>query len=154
MRAQVVDRHLGVIGVEREELLLQSLSLLLGQELVQRVEVEGHRDQLAVDAGQHLVLVLAPVGELREVGEDFRRVGPKDVRPVDVHQDAGVVRAVVHVAADVLAAVEHDHPLVLLAGQALGEDGAGKAGPHDHCVKALRHSVFLIGGSVTARRPS
>ena len=47
------------------------------------------------------MLVGTPIRELREMVEDLLRIGMEDVRPVLVDQQAGIVVAVIGVAADV-----------------------------------------------------
>ena len=105
-------------------------------EAIDRVEVDPHRQQLAVDAGEHAVLVRPPLGELRQVLEDVGRVGVEDVRPVGMDEDAGVVVAVVRVAADVRALVDDEHALAEDVGEPFGEHAAGEAGADDEGVEA------------------
>ena len=60
----------------------------------------------------------------------------KDVRAVLVDQPPGPVQAVVGVAADVVPALQDQHPLSAL-GQLPGADRAGIAGAHDQRVKCM-----------------
>ncbi len=55
----------------------------------------------------------------------------KDVRPVAVDQDPRVVELVVRVAADMVAAIEDEDPLVELVRQPFRDDATGEAGA-DH----------------------
>jgi hypothetical protein len=88
----------------------------------------------AVHLAQHPVLVEAPFRELGEVIEDRLRVGVEDVRAVLVHQDAGFVVAIVGVAADMVAPVDHENPLVALAREAFCQNAACEAGADDQPV--------------------
>ena len=98
-------------------------------------EVDRDRQQLSVDPRQHAMLVRAPLGELRQVVEDVARVGVEDVRPVLVHEDAGLVVVIVGVAADVRAAVADQHLLARVGGQPLGDRRAGEAGADDQVIE-------------------
>ena len=82
------------------------------------------------------MLVRPPLGELRQIVDDLLAVGVEDVRPVLVIQDAGLVRLVIGIAADMRPPVDQQHPRAVLAGQALGKNRAGKAGPDDEIIVA------------------
>ena len=69
------------------------------------VEIDRHRQELAVDAGEHAVLVLAPGGEARKIIENLLRVRMENMRSVFVHEDAGGIVMIVGIAADVTAAI-------------------------------------------------
>ena len=77
------------------------------------------------------MLVGTPIRELREMVEDLLRIGMEDVRPVLVNQQAGIVVAVVGVAADVRPAVDDEDALVALARETFRKHAAGKAGADD-----------------------
>ena len=104
-------------------------------QLVDGVEVDRDRHQLAVDPGAHAMLVGTPVGEAREIGEDLARVGVEDVRPVLVDEHAVLVVVVVGVAADVRPLVDEQDGLVQLRGQPLRQDAAGETGANDQIVE-------------------
>ena len=59
----------------------------------------------------------------------------EDVRAVGVDEDAGVVVAVVGVAADVRALVDDQHAQAQLAGEPLRQHAAGEAGADDEVVE-------------------
>ena len=61
-----------------------------------------------------------PVGELREIFADFRRVRAEVVRAVGVGEDAVVVVAVVGIPSDVGALFDDEARLAELCGQPLG----------------------------------
>ena len=113
-------------------------------EAVDGVEVDRHRQLLAVDAGQHPVLVGPPLGELRQVLEDVGRVGVEDVRPVGVDQDAGVVVAVVGVAADVRALVDDEHALAAQLASRSARTLPAKPAPTTRVSKPLRPGIALV----------
>ena len=94
------------------------------------------------------MLIRPPLGEPRQVVEDVARVGVKDVRPVLVDQDAGLVVVVVGVAADVRALVADQDVLAGMRGQPLGDRRAGKAGADDQVVE---HVMSLMAGRQTGR---
>ena len=75
-------------------------------------QVDRNRQQLAVDARLHAMLIGPPCREPAQVLVDLARIGVEDVWPVAVDQDAGAVVAVVRIAADVHALVDHQHFLV------------------------------------------
>ena len=79
-------------------------------ELVEGRAVDRHRQQLAGDAGQHPVLVGAPAGEARQIGEDLLAVGVEDVRAVAMDQDPVLVRRVEGVAGDMRPPVAEEDP--------------------------------------------
>jgi hypothetical protein len=115
---------------------------------VDGVEVDRHRQLLAIDAGEHPVLIRAPLGELRQVLEDVGRVRVEDVRAVRVDQDPRVVVAVVGVATDVRALVDDENALVALAGQPLGEHAAGETRTHHQGVEAGAAGNGVAQGAV------
>jgi hypothetical protein len=112
------------------------------EQRIERGQVDRDRYPMIVDLGQHPMLVRAPLGETRQIVDDARGIGMKDVRPVAVDHDARRIQMVVGVAADVITAVDHQHVQAQACGQALGNDAAGKAGTH--------HQV-IIGASIAVR---
>ena len=75
-------------------------------EAVESVEIDGHRQQLAVNARQHMMLIRSPLRELRQVLENFQAVGVKNMWPVPVNEDAVLVVMVERVATDVGATID------------------------------------------------
>jgi hypothetical protein len=81
------------------------------------------------------MLILAPLGESRQVLEDVARVGVKDMRPIFVDQDAVVVVLVVGVAADMRTLVDDQHLNTRPGGEPLGQDTTGEAGTNDQVIE-------------------
>jgi len=104
--AQLHDGDLLVLPKGRDELLVESLALLLAKGKFERGVVEGHRHKRAMDVGEHLVLVVRPVGEAREVLVHAVVEGVVDVRTVLVDEYARVIDVIVGVAPDVVAPFE------------------------------------------------
>ena len=63
------------------------------------------------------------------------------MRAVLVDQQAGLVVAVIGVAADMGAAVDDEHALVALARETLGKHAAGKAGADDQPIIHAAYSA-------------
>ena len=82
--------------------------------------VEGHRHERAVDVGEHLVLVVGPLGEAREELVHALVHGVVDVRAVLVDEDARLVDVVVGVARDVVAALDDGDLEAARLGEATG----------------------------------
>ncbi len=66
------------------------------------------------------------------------------MRAVFVDQDAVIVVMVVGIAADMGAAIHNQNFLAGLRGQSLGNDTAGKPGPHNEIVEHDVISSFLF----------
>src|SRR5690606_12847581 len=139
--AHRVDHHV-LAGADVLAWLAHLVEVALDAVLVQRqpiepvhgVDVDRQRHQLAIDTGQHPVLVRTPFGEAGQIVEDALAVGVEDVRPVGMHQHAMRVGAVVGVAADMVALVDHDD-LAALLGQFTCHHGAAESGAHPHDVR-------------------
>lgn len=102
-------------------------------ETINRVLVDGDGKKLAINAGKDTVFVGHPVGEAREVVDHALGVGVKDVRAVAMDEDAVGVGFVVGVAANVGTLVD-DQNLLASAGEAFGDDAAGKASADNYKV--------------------
>ena len=87
------------------------------------LDVTMYRDDLR----QHPVLIRPPPRKLREMLEDRRGIGVKDVRPVAMYQHAVLVQFVVGIAGDVRAFVDDVHVVACL-GEFARHDAAGIAG--------------------------
>src|SRR5438132_6800580 len=96
-------------------------------ETVDRVQVDWHRNQLAVNLRKDSVLIRTPAGEERQILEHLARVRVEDVRPVLVDEHASIVVAVIGVAPDMIAPVDDQNFLVCLAGKSLGQHATSKA---------------------------
>src|SRR5690606_6726289 len=85
---------------------------------------------------EHPVLIVGELGELVDVVPDplVRRV--EQVRTVTVDLDAGLrLRFRVRVAADVVPSLQHQHPLVELAGDTFGHRQAEETGTDDNQIE-------------------
>src|SRR5688572_31102262 len=77
------------LGDRFEELLELKRGVVRPVHAVHSVEIDRNRQQLAVHAREHSVLVRTPVGELRQILVDVARVGMEDVWPIIVDENAG-----------------------------------------------------------------
>ena len=75
------------------------------------------------------MFVGSPGGEAGEVVDDARGVGVKDMRPVAMDQNPGLVDLVEGVAGDMITPVDQQHAAPQTRGDLLGHNGAGEAGP-------------------------
>ena len=100
------DGNLFVLAESGHELLVKTLALLFAKGKLKRRVVEGNRHKGTVDVGEHLVLIIGPIGETREELVHAFVGGVIDVRAVLVDQDARLVLVVVGVARDVVAALK------------------------------------------------
>ena len=140
--AQLHDGDLLVLAEGVHQLLVEGLAALITEGQLKGGVVEGDRHQGAVHVGQHLVLVGRPLGEAGEVLVHAVVVGVVDVGAVLVHQDTGLVLVVVGVAGDVVAALQHAHPVAAGLSQATGADGTSIARANDENVVLLRVEVL------------
>ncbi len=153
LASHLADDHV-LAGLDRIALLGHGsekfLHLKRGQvqavHLVDRVQIDRHRQELPVHAGQHAVLVPAPLGELREVIEDLARVRVENVRAVFVHEHARVVVMVVGVARDVVAAVHDEDLFVANARQPFGQHAARVTRPDDQIIKSHEDKRVEMSG--------
>ena len=152
--AQLGDGHLALVAERVHELLREARGLLLAEGDLHGVLVERHGQVGAVPVGQHLVLVVAPFGEAAHVVEGALVVGVEDVRPVAVHEDAGLVGLVVHVAADVRALLHHEHALAAALGQLARHDAAREPASHYEGVHLVDIDVLEIAVLHTHGAPS
>ena len=132
---QLVDGHLPLVAEGGDELLNEAGGLLGAEGDLHGVLVEGHGHVGAEPIGEHLVLVTRPFREAGQVIVGLLAVGVEDVRPIAVHEDAGLVILVVGVAGDVIALLDDEHAQPPLLGQLAGGHGTGESGADDHRVK-------------------
>ena len=69
--------------------------------------VEGHGHKGTVDVGEHLVLIIRPLGKARQEIVHALVKGVIDMRTVLVNQDSGLVSAVVGIARYVATALQN-----------------------------------------------
>src|SRR5439155_8057054 len=126
-----------LLGAAGQKFLHLEGSQVKAVKLVDRVEIDRNRDQLPIDAGQDLVLVLPPFSEAREVIKYFFAIGVEDVRAVFVDENASIVKMVVGVSSNVRPAIDQQHLLARTARDPLGQHAAGISGAHDQIVEHL-----------------
>ena len=123
------------LGHRCEEALQLQRRVARAIQLIDGVQIDRNRHQLAVHRRAHPMLVGPPVGEPRQIPEHFRGIGVEDMRSILVDQNAVLVVIVEGVAADVRPLVADQHALAGMSGQTLGDGGAGKAGADDQVVE-------------------
>ena len=127
-----------------EELLLQPVGLLGREGHVERGQVEGDRHVRAVDVGQHPVLVVPPLGEPAEPVVHPLAGGVEDMGAVLVNEHAAFVQAVVGVAAHMVPALQHQHPLSAALRQLPGRHRARVARADHQTVKGPLHPLSSL----------
>ena len=100
-----------------------------------------------IHAGKNAVLVLAPLGESREVIKYLAGVGVKDVRPVLMHEDAVFIVVIVRVAADMRAFVAEDHFFVGTCRESFREHAPGKPRTDNQVIEHTSPRVFEMNRS-------
>ena len=105
------------------------------------------------------MLIGPPVGEARQIVEHFARIGVKDVRTIAVDQDARRILLVIGVTRDMRTAIDDQHPLAPIRGEALGHYRPCEARPDHNAVvaRAGRHNrvdrrQHRRGGVIPRRR--
>ena len=99
------------------------------------VRLIGIGTRLALDIGEHAVLVGPPLGEAREVVDHgTSALVWKDVRAVAMDEDAGGIGRIVGVAGDVVAPVDDEHAPARIRRHPLGQHGAREARADDEDV--------------------
>ena len=152
---QLQDGHLPLGAVGLQQLVPQPPALLPAEGRLQGGEVEGHRvghpptGLLVGEVGDDPVLIVPPGGEPGEVVKHPAAIGVEDVGAVLVDEHSRLVQAVVGVAADVVPALQHQHPLSAPLCQLPGDHRPGEARPHHQGVKGMcqiRSRLFLTVG--------
>ena len=134
--AQLENGNLLVLTKGLDELAVEGLAALLAKGELEALVVERDRHESAVDVGEHLVLVVGPLGEAGEELVDAVALGVVDVRTVLVDQDARVVDVVIGVARDVVATLDDGDAEAAGLGKAACADGASVTGTDDdHVVR-------------------
>ena len=136
--AKLHDRHLLVLAEGVHELLVKPLAPLLAEGELEGAVVEGDRHERAVDVGEHLVLVVGPLGEAREELVHALAHGVVDVGAVLVHEDARLVVVVIRVTGDVVATLQDGDLEAAGLRKAARAHGAGVSRADDDGVIAVR----------------
>ena len=95
--------------------------------------------------GQHLMLVGSPIGEAGKVVVSLLAVGVEDVGAVGVHQNPGVVNAIVHVAAHVRSFLDYMYPHPSALCKFAGHYAASKAASHNNGINS--GEVYICVGN-------
>ena len=134
--AQLHNGHLDVLAKGLHELLVQLLAALIAKGELKARMVKGHGHEGAVDVGEHLVLVVRPLGKARQEVMDALVKSVIDVRTVLVDQDSGLVSAVVGITRDVAATLQNGNTIADSFGKTAGANGTGITGAdNDHVVR-------------------
>ena len=136
MQKDVLVDVIDVLAKGLHELLIQLLAALVTKgELKARV-VKGHGHEGAVDVGEHLVLVVRPLGKARQEVVHALVKGVVDVRTVLVDQDSRLVSAVEGITRNVATALQNGNTIADSFGKTAGANGTGITGAdNDHVVR-------------------
>ena len=133
---QLHNGHLDVLAKSLHELLIQLLAALIAKGELEARVVKGHGHKGAVDVGEHLVLVVRPLGKARQEVMDALVKSVIDVRTVLVDQDSGLVSAVVGITRDVAATLQNGNTIADSFGKTAGANGTGITGAdNDHVIR-------------------
>ena len=98
--------------------------------------VKGHGHKGTVDVGEHLVLVVRPLGKARQEIVNALVKGMVDVRTILVDQDSRLVSAVEGIARNVATAFQNGNTIADSFGKTAGANGTGITGAdNDHVVR-------------------
>ena len=135
--AQLHNGHLDVLAKGLHELLIQLLAALIAKGELKARMVKGHGHKGAVDVGEHLVLVVRPLGKARQEVMHALVKGMVDVRAILVDKDSGLVSAVIGIARNVATALQNGNTIADGLGKTAGANGTGITGAdNDHVVRA------------------
>ena len=129
MLPKLQDRHTALQPKCIDELLLQCIRLLLLIYHMKGVQVEGHRDQLAMDICHNLMSKCIPVRKTREIVIRFLLLCMENVRSILVDQDSMFILLVIAVAADMVFLFQYQNLPALLLRQDSGSGSAGVPEP-------------------------
>ena len=139
---QLQDGDLHVLAERLHELGVQLLAAFLAERKQQALVVEGNRHERAVDVGEHLVLVIGPLGEAGQERVHALAEGVVDVRTVHVNKHTGLIQVVVGVAGDVVAALEDGDAEADGLGEATGAHRTRIARTDDDHVVGARVEIL------------
>ena len=134
--AQLHDGDLDVLAKGLHELLIQLLAALIAKGKLEARVVKGHRHKGTVDVGEHLVLVVRPLGKARQEVMHALVKGMVDMRTILVDQDPGLVSAVEGIARNVATALQNGNTIADGFGKTAGANGTGITGAdNNHVVR-------------------
>ena len=135
--AQLHNGHLDILAKGLHELLIQLLAALVTKGELETRMVEGHGHKGTVDVGEHLVLIIRPLGKARQEIVHALVKGVIDMRTVLVDQDSGLVSAVIGIARNVATALQNGNTIADGLGKTAGANGTGISSTDDnHVVRA------------------
>ena len=135
--AQLHNGHLDVLAKGLHELLVQFLAALIAKGKLEARMVKGHGHKGTVDVGEHLVLVVSPLGKARQEVMHALVKGMVDVRAILVDKDSRLVSAVEGIARNVATALQNGNTIADGFGKTAGANGTGISSTDDnHVVRA------------------
>ena len=133
---QLHNGHLDILAKGLHELLIQLLAALITKSKLEARVVEGHGHKGAVDVGEHLVLIIRPLGKARQEIVHALVKGVVNVRTVLVDQDSSLVSAVVGIACNVATTLQNGNAIADSLGKTAGTNGTSVPGTdNDHVVR-------------------
>ena len=99
--------------------------------LLESLEIDREAPVTSVAVNLHLVITRDPLRELREVGENFVGIRAKIMRPVGMDEHAVLVVAIMCIAPNVIALIDHQATLAVLGAESFSGDEAGETGTDD-----------------------
>ena len=134
--AQLHNGHLDVLAKGLHELLVQFLAALIAKGKLKARMVKGHGHKGTVDVGEHLVLIIRPLGEARQEVMHALVKGMIDMRTILVDQDSRLVSAVEGIARNVATALQNGNTIADSFGKTAGANGTGITGTdNNHVVR-------------------
>src|SRR5262249_15143634 len=123
---------------------------LAAEELLERVEVDWERVELAADKAANFVARRNPVRETRQIREKVGVVGAEIMRAVVVDEDAVAVARVEAIAGEMIAPVDNQHLPAEDAGSALRDGASGRTGSRNEKINVIQHWGLLWSAAVSA----
>ena len=134
---QLHNGHLDILAKGLHELLIQLLAALVTKGELETRMVEGHGHKGTVDVGEHLVLIIRPLGKARQEVMHALVKGMVDVRAILVDKDSRLVSAVEGIARNVATALQNGNTIADGLGKTAGANGTGISSTDDnHVVRA------------------
>ena len=143
MLPKLQDRYTALQPKCIDELLLQCIRLLLLIYHMKGVQVEGHRDQLAMDICHNLMSKCIPVRKTREIVIRFLLLCMENVRSILVDQDSMFILLVIAVAADMVSLLQYQH-LSSRFCQIPGCHTASHTSTNDHTIKHILLTFLVL----------
>ena len=139
---QLHNGHLDILAKGLHELLVQLLAALVTKGELETRMVEGYGHKGAVDVGEHLVLIIRPLGKARQEIVHALVKSVIDMRTVLVDQDSGLVSAVIGIARNVATALQNGNTIADGLGETAGANGTGISSTDDNHVVCAGVKAF------------